>query len=118
MADLETVHATIDHTGITGVGGGGIATGTSFPGGPSTNDLFYRTDRALLYYYDGTRWLTLNEYSLTLGALDYQPRSSTTAMTLWGVTDLGANGQWVTRFVAMNDVVTTNDGSKTEPFSS
>lgn len=32
--------------------------GTSFPVSPSTNDLFYRTDRALEYYYDGTRWLT------------------------------------------------------------
>ena len=44
-------------------GGGGLSSGTSFPGSPLTNDLFYRTDRALLYFYNGTRWLTVNTYS-------------------------------------------------------
>lgn len=48
-----------DHTGTLAQP---IATGTSFPGGPSTSDLFYRTDRNLLYYYDGTRWLTVTLY--------------------------------------------------------
>lgn len=37
---------------------GGIASGTSFPGSPATNDRFYRTDRRIEYFYDGTRWLT------------------------------------------------------------
>lgn len=45
-----------------GGGGGGGGSGTSFPGSPSTNDRFYRTDRALEYYYDGTRWLTTTLY--------------------------------------------------------
>lgn len=54
-----------------GGGGGGatsldelsdVAVSTSFPGSPSTNDLCFRTDRSLLYFYDGTRWLTLNLY--------------------------------------------------------
>lgn len=32
--------------------------GTSFPGSPTTNDFFYRTDLGLLCRYDGTRWLS------------------------------------------------------------
>lgn len=46
-----------------GVGSSGISKGTSFPGSPGTNDIYYRTDRSLLYFYDGTRWLTVNQYS-------------------------------------------------------
>ncbi len=44
-------------------GGGGIASGTSFPGSPTTDEMFFRTDRGLLYYYDGTRWLTVSVYA-------------------------------------------------------
>lgn len=36
-----------------------IASGTAFPGSPATNDLFFRTDYGLLFYYNGTRWLSL-----------------------------------------------------------
>ena len=45
-------------------GGSGITSGTSFPGSPSDRDLFYRTDRDLLYFYDlaNTRWLTVTLY--------------------------------------------------------
>lgn len=32
--------------------------GTAFPGSPANNDRFYRTDRDLEYFYDGTQWLT------------------------------------------------------------
>lgn len=59
-----------------------IASGTSFPGSPSTNDIFLRTDLdCLIWIYNGTRWLctTLHEmrgeptdsllpYTATLGA--------------------------------------------------
>lgn len=34
------------------------AAGTSFPGSPATNDRYFRTDRGIEYYYDGTRWLS------------------------------------------------------------
>jgi len=43
--------------------------GTTFPANPATNQRFFRTDRALEYYYDGTRWLTMNEYTLTMPLL-------------------------------------------------
>lgn len=38
--------------------GGGIASGTAFPGSPTAGDLFYRSDRHIEYFYDGTRWLS------------------------------------------------------------
>lgn len=41
-----------------------IGSGTSFPASPASGDLFLRTDRALLYFYDSTLtlWVTLPEY--------------------------------------------------------
>lgn len=46
---------------------GSIATGgTAFPASPAANDLYYRTDRDLLYFYDGTRWLTTTLYQAVL----------------------------------------------------
>ncbi len=43
---------------------GGVSSGTSFPGSPADGDLFYRTDRDLLYRYrsTGTRWVTATLY--------------------------------------------------------
>lgn len=32
--------------------------GNTFPASPSLNDIFYRSDRNIEYYYDGTRWLS------------------------------------------------------------
>lgn len=48
----------------------GLAAGTSFPGSPSSGDVFYRTDRNIEYFYDGTRWLSTATYSIgtTAGA--------------------------------------------------
>lgn len=44
----------------------GTSSGTAFPANPSTNLRFFRTDVGLDCYYDGTRWLTTGEYTLTL----------------------------------------------------
>jgi hypothetical protein len=43
---------------------GGVSSGTSFPGSPADGDLYYRTDRDLLYRYrsTGTRWVTATLY--------------------------------------------------------
>ena len=84
---------------------------SSFPGSPSTNDLFYRTDRALIYYYTGSQWLTVNEYSQPLVLLDgpFAPQTSNGAI-MYGPVDQGANGCWVTRHVV--DVIQlAGDGS-------
>lgn len=91
--------------------GSGVPSGTSFPGSPSTNDLYFRTDRGLLYFYDGTRWLTVAEYSESLGNLDTNQPLSVNGSLKWGATDLGDNGQWITRIAAVNFVATTNNGS-------
>lgn len=42
----------------------GVPTGTSFPGAPVLNDRYYRTDRNVDYYYDGTRWLSTQLHEL------------------------------------------------------
>lgn len=73
--------------------------GTSFPASPATNDLFFRTDRGLLYYYDGTRWLTVNEYTNYLG-LATVLEGGNTPTTIASAIDHGANGCWVTRIAA------------------
>jgi hypothetical protein len=42
-------------------GGGGYPEDVSFPVSPATGDKLYRTDRNILYFYDGTRWLSVDE---------------------------------------------------------
>lgn len=43
-----------------------MGSGTSFPGSPATNQRYFRTDRGIEYYYDGTRWLSTQLFDLTL----------------------------------------------------
>jgi hypothetical protein len=38
--------------------------GTAFPAGPSTNQRFTRTDLGMDFYYDGTRWLSTQLFTL------------------------------------------------------
>ena len=61
-------------TETTGAAGSGVASGTSNPGGPSSGDLFFRTDLDLLITYDGTRWVTVQEYA-QVGILSQQLNS-------------------------------------------
>lgn len=44
---------------------GGILSGTSFPVSPTTGDVFRRTDRQIEYYYNGTRWLSTQIFTLS-----------------------------------------------------
>lgn len=37
--------------------------GTSFPGSPATGSRYFRTDRGIEYYYDGTRWLSVELFT-------------------------------------------------------
>jgi len=58
----------------------GTAQGTSMPGGPSTNDRIFRTDLGLVFYYDGTRWLSLQQYTIAFAIRDaFMPRAATTS---------------------------------------
>lgn len=92
-------------------GGGGIPSGTTFPLTPATNDRFYRTDRALDYYYDGTRWLTTTLYHEPAALQDVlNPNAGTATIhraVLWG-TDYAV---WAVTLYAWVYVVTTNDAS-------
>ena len=42
----------------------GGARGTSMPSSPATGDRFFRTDLGFECYYDGTRWLTTNVFTI------------------------------------------------------
>lgn len=56
-----------------GVGGNPTITpssGSSNPGSPTTNDLFFRTDLGLWIYYDGTRWLSAQLFTQDLRNAD------------------------------------------------
>lgn len=49
---------------------GGVSSGTSFPGSPSTGDLYHRTDLDIpLWRYDGTRWLCTCVHVQPIGAV-------------------------------------------------
>lgn len=46
------------------VSSGGISSGAAFPTSPSLNQLYLRTDLNLLCFWNGTYWLTQQEYTL------------------------------------------------------
>lgn len=47
--------------------------GTSFPTSPTTYDRFFRTDRGVWYFYDGTRWLSVEEYVMPCSSIGSNP---------------------------------------------
>lgn len=57
-------------TGLKWITPTGIPAGTSFPGSPATDDLFNRTDRDIIYRYDGTRWLSAEMMEMFPGWVD------------------------------------------------
>lgn len=66
-------------TGLNWVSPSGMASGSAFPGSPSSGDLFYRTDLHLECFYDGTRWLTLSQYDTNMSRIGdaSEPQSAT-----------------------------------------
>lgn len=96
------------------------AGGAVFPVAPATNRRFFRTDRGIEYYYNGTRWLSTQLYTDAIPwFLGVQPFTATTNFShrlavpyagtydLWlveaqlsfyiaGGTALGASHKWVT----------------------
>jgi hypothetical protein len=93
---------------VTGLSAGaGYAEGASFPALPGLNDKFYRTDRNLLCYYDGTRWLTCQVYSVQLASVN---PGSLSASASWSFAPDQA-GIFVTSVQASIRVPGTNDSS-------
>jgi len=63
--------------------GGSIASGSTFPGSPATNQFFNRTDigGGMLFFYDGARWVSEQLFNLELGMIQGtypQPLTATT----------------------------------------
>lgn len=122
---------TWDGTNWIAAGGGGILSGTSFPGSPTTGDRFFRSDRNIDYVYDGTRWLSTQIFPLVFsgtsgGAADtgvYAPIpwqnvygiwlvrfEATTFRTAAGEWDVVLNSQTAT---SVKTAVVTLDGNGT-----
>lgn len=55
--------------------------GTAFPSGPTTNDRFTRTDRGLDFYYDGTRWLSTQIFTIAYWMHDGQTQPISASAT-------------------------------------
>jgi hypothetical protein len=93
-------------------GGGGIDSGTSFPGSPTTDDLFHRTDLDEIFFYDGTRWLgiaPIYSYPSLQDALGpFSANGQHLYHAMFGVDfDL-----WIEKWFVVTNVLTTNDGTK------
>lgn len=93
-----------------------VGTGTSFPGSPSTNDIFFRTDRATMYYYDGTRWLSVQEYAAPMQAYNtfggVNGISASTTRLYFGTPPMPNNETtiYITKWSVVWWVSTTNSG--------
>lgn len=87
-AALGSVTANQHHNqahAFTGSDHTGFSSGTSFPGSPSTDDMCRRTDLDLWFFYDGTRWLSMELFSHQVpwvSTANTQPISATAANEL------------------------------------
>lgn len=89
-----------------------VPRGTAFPiapAAPVANDQFYRTDLNLHCYFDGTRWLTVQEYEL--GGLDLGGASFAAASTVKRIPVRSDFALWLTRWSASTYVQVTNSGT-------
>jgi hypothetical protein len=59
--------------------GAGLAEGAIFPASPVVGDLFWRSDRNILYFYNGSRWLTADLHTIQLPKDTLNFMSGTTA---------------------------------------
>lgn len=85
--------------------------GSANPSSPSTNDVFYRTDSNIGWIlYDGTRWLTQNQFQLFGGQQGTQGTTTQNglALTYVATSDYGI---YLTRCDVTTRVSTTNNGS-------
>lgn len=80
-----------------------LGAGNAFPSNPCKYGRFYRTDLGWPCYYDGTRWLTVEEFPVTVPNL-------TGSFTIGRV--VGGIGIYVQRIHASTNVAATNDGTK------
>lgn len=61
---LNWAKGALDQLNVTSdVAPSNLGRGTTFPTTPATNDRFFRTDRGIDYYWDATRWLSVQQYT-------------------------------------------------------
>jgi hypothetical protein len=60
-----------------------LGEGTSFPGSPTTNQRYFRTDRGIEYYWDGTRWLSAQIFDTSI-AITKSSAANAQATTAFG----------------------------------
>jgi hypothetical protein len=68
--------------------GSGMPSGNANPAQPAygNNRLFLRTDLGLVIYYDGTRWLTAEQFAAPLSNIvAAEPYGATQVNALWGI---------------------------------
>lgn len=92
-----------------------LGQGTSFPGSPSTSQRFFRTDRGLEYYYNGTRWLTTQRIILPLtynpNGANFSPLSATASAVLAGNAPDDTMALYVEKLLMRAQVNTTLDAT-------
>lgn len=89
----------------------GVCSGTAMPTG-ATNDRVFRTDLGLMFYYDGTRWLSVNMFKQTV-AQSLTGISATSGTQGYLATSTIGSGldMWLVSMEATFQVATTNTGS-------
>ncbi len=89
--------------------------GTAFPTSPApaAGDRFWRTDLKLDCYFDGTRWLSVEEYELGAGQQVSAPAGgiTTSPSTVVRCAVRADYEIYLTRWVTHSRVLTTNNGS-------
>lgn len=109
-----TISGTPPTLDASGSGGGGVSSGTSNPGSPTTNDLFYRTDLDYLIVYDGAQWLTVQEFVLSPMPNIGFAGGTTANSVFWymSIPDPTVYQLYLTRWECTTFVSTTNDGTR------
>jgi hypothetical protein len=89
----------------------GVNAGTSFPGSPFTGMRWFRTDLGLECYYDGTRWLTVQQFDMPMPITD-ATLSIGTSGTVSNRSPVRQDyGIYLVRWVCVTFVSTTNTGA-------
>lgn len=96
-------------------GGGGTPQGTAFPGSPTTNDHFIRTNiNNWEFFYDGTRWRTVQTFELAFApdpGINTGTTNAADNVSRAGIPWKGTYNLWLLRMEYFAFVATTNDGS-------
>jgi hypothetical protein len=85
--------------------------GTAFPTA-TAGDRYWRSDLGLECYYDGTRWLTVDEKIMGASVNNVLLGGAANTVGFPAYIPLGDHDWWITRAFFMTYVATTNDGTR------